>query len=224
MPYFELSHDDVSFPPAYFADINGLIAVGGDITPERLLQAYTCGIYFWHHPFDPISWWSPDPRIVLELDSFDFPEDRFQRLQDQFKVTYNADFENTIRLCQQVLNKKDEMTNEYLYELAARAFLTLHQQGLAHSLEVWKNKQLVGGIFGVAIGQHFFGEYLGATVPDADEMAVLSLIKRLKEADFELIDMQKPTVFFEGLTYDELSRLSYVDRCKSNGEQYAINL
>jgi len=221
MPYFELSKDEITFPPAFFADIDGLVAVGGDMSIERLLLAYNSGIYYWHHPFKHIKWWSPDPRIVLRLDSFNFPEDRLKFLQAQFRVTYNTEFEKTVRLCQQVYNIKDQMNNEWLSERAFRSFSELYQKGYAHSLEVWKDDQLVGGLFGVAIGKLFFGEYLCSVVTHADELAVLSMIKKLKDKGFQLIDMQKPTVFFEGLEYDELSRIEYVGICKANGEKYA---
>ena len=160
MPYFELSKDEIAFPPAYFADIDGLVAVGGDMTVERLLLAYNSGIYYWHYPLKHIKWWSPDPRIVLMIDSFELSENRLDNLQDEFRVGVNTNFEKVLRLCQQVYNIQDSMSNEWLSERAVRSFLELHKKGFAHAVEVWKGDQLVGGLFGVAIGKLFFGEYL----------------------------------------------------------------
>ena len=220
MPYFELSKDEITFPPAFFADNEGLLAVGGDMAVERLLLAYNNGIFYWHYPLKHIKWWSPDPRTLILLDSFDFPEERIISLKKNYKVTFNTDFERALRLCQQVYNIQDRMNNEWLSERSFRTFLELHQKGFAHSVEIWKNKQLVGGLFGVAIGKLFFGEYKFGIMEKADEFAILSLLKKLSDEKFLLIDMQKPTIFLDGLEYDELSRIEYVGICKDNAEKY----
>lgn len=220
MPYFELSKDEIAFPPAFYADNEGLLAVGGDMDIERLLLAYNSGIFYWHFPLKHIKWWSPDPRTVILLDSFDFPKDRYNTLKNTFQVTHNTDFENVLRLCQQVNNRKDQMNNEWLSERSFRTFLELHKKGFAHSVEIWKNKQLVGGTFGVAIGKVFFGEYKFGILDNAAEFAVLYLLKMLSDEKFRLIDMQKPTIFLDGLEYDELSRIEYVGICKDNATQY----
>jgi len=220
VPYFELSKDEITFPPAFFADNEGLLAVGGDMAVERLLLAYNNGIFYWHYPLKHIKWWSPDPRTLILLDSFDFPEERIISLKKNYKVTFNTDFERALRLCQQVYNIQDRMNNEWLSERSFRTFLELHQKGFAHSVEIWKNKQLVGGLFGVAIGKLFFGEYKFGIMEKADEFAILSLLKKLSDEKFLLIDMQKPTIFLDGLEYDELSRIEYVGICKDNAEKY----
>ena len=221
MPYFELSKDEIAFPPAYFGDIDGLVAVGGDMSIERLLLAYNSGIYYWHYPLKHIKWWSPDPRIVLKIDSFELSKNRLDNLQEELTVSTNTNFEKVLRLCQQVYNIQDSMSNEWLSERAVRSFLELHKKGFAHSVEIWKEDQLVGGLFGVAIGKFFFGEYLVSCVEKADELALLYLVGKLKEKEFELLDMQKETVFFEGVSYDEISRIEYVALCKENAEKYA---
>ncbi|MCJ7468274.1 MAG: leucyl/phenylalanyl-tRNA--protein transferase [Maribacter sp.] len=224
MPYFELSKDELTFPPAYFADNEGFVAVGGDMAPERLLLAYNSGIFFWHHPFKHIKWWSPDPRIVLLLNDVEFPENRLNLLKEYFSVTFNTEFEKTLRLCQEIYNVKERMNNEWLSERSFRTFMTLHQQGYAKSVEIWKENELIGGLFGVSIGKLFFNEYLFSRVRDANEFAVLSLIKKLKDENFKLIDMQKPTGVFDGLPYDEVSRIEYVGICKTNAENYGNNI
>jgi len=221
MPYFELSKDEITFPPAYYADVDGLLAVGGDLSAERLLLAYNSGIYYWHYPLKHIKWWSPDPRIVIKVNAFNLSKNQVEDLENRFTINLNTDFEKVLRTCQQVYNIKDKMSNKWLTERAVRSFLELHKIGFSHAVEVWKDEQLVGGLFGVAIGKLFFGEYLFSTIEGADEAAILYLIKKLKEKDFQLIDMQKETMFFEGIEYDEISRIEYVNICKENAKKFA---
>ncbi len=218
MPYFELSKNEINFPPAYFSDIDGLVAVGGDLSVERLILAYNSGIYFWHHPLKHIKWWSPDPRIVLKLVSHDFPKERFEILKKEFRYSYNTSFEKVLDACKKVYNNKNEMNNNWLTENAVRSFLQLHETGLAKSVEIWKDDELVGGVFGVSIGNIFFGEYLFSMAKTADEFALLCLIKQLQEHKFEWIDMQKETMAFNDLEVDEISRIEYVTLCQENGK------
>jgi len=154
------------------------------------------------------------------IDSFELSDKRLDILQDELTVSINTNFEKVLRLCQKVYNIEDSMSNEWLSERAVRSFLELHNKGFAHSVEVWKEDQLVGGLFGVAIGKLFFGEYLVSIVENADELALLYLVRKLKEKDFELVDMQKETVFFEGIEFDELSRIEYVAVCKENANKF----
>lgn len=220
MPYFELKKDDKSFPPAYFADIEGLLAVGGTMSVERLLLAYNSGIFYWHYPLKHIKWWSPDPRVVVKPASFEINESRWESLNKEFTVTTDSDFEQVLRGCQQVYNVDGQMDNRWLTERMVRIFLELRSKGLAHSVEVWRDGGLVGGLFGVAIGKLFFGEYLFSTMEGADELAVLHLITKLKNQNYRLLDMQKATFFFSGIEYDEIPRLEYVDICKENALEY----
>jgi len=220
VPYFELSKEEIAFPPAYFADLDGLVATGGDLSVQRLVLAYNSGIYYWHFPLKHIKWWSPDPspRTVLVLNSF-YP-DRFQYLKDQFTARLSNDLEQVFRACQKFYNIRDRMDNNWLSERAFRSFSELHKKGLVQVVEVWKDNLLVGGLFGVALGKLFFGEYLFSEEQDAGEFALLFLIKNLKEKGFYLIDMQKETMFTAGFDYDELSRIEYVSLCKENAEKY----
>lgn len=218
MPYFELSKNEINFPPAYFSDIDGLVAVGGDLRFERLILAYNSGIYFWHHPLKHIKWWSPDPRIVLKLISYNFPQERFEILKKEFRYSYNNSFEKVLGACKKVYNIKNEMNNNWLTENAVRSFLQLHEMGLAKSVEIWKNEELVGGAFGVSIGKVFFGEYLFSMTKKSDEFALLCLIKQLQEHKFEWIDLQKETMACKDLEVDEISRIEYVTVCQENGK------
>ena len=220
MPYFELKKDDTTFPPAYFADIEGLLAVGGTMSVERLLLAYNSGIFYWHYPLKHIKWWSPDPRIVVKPEGFEIPESRWESLNNEFTVTVDTDFEQVLRGCQQGYNIDGQMDNRWLTERMVRIFTELHSMKKAHSVEVWKDGKLVGGLFGVAIGKLFFCEYLFSTVHGADELAVLYLIHRLKNQKYRLLDMQKQTFFLPDIDYDEMARLEYVDICRENALQH----
>ncbi|MEC7262516.1 MAG: leucyl/phenylalanyl-tRNA--protein transferase [Bacteroidota bacterium] len=220
MPYFELKKDEVSFPPAYFADIDGLLAVGGTMSVERLLLAYNSGIYYWHYPLKHIKWWSPDPRIVLKPYSFEMSKSQQKNAFKDFDIQVDAHFEEVLRGCQRVYNIQDRMNNNWLSERMVRLFMELHQKGYAHSIEVWQNNDLVGGLFGVAIGKLFFGEYVFAKVERADEAAMVYLIEKLKNQNYHAIDMQKESFLLPGFEYDEMPRLEYVDLCKENARLY----
>jgi len=220
VPYFELKKDDTNFPPAYFADIDGLLAVGGTMSIERLLLAYNSGIFYWHYPLKHVKWWSPDPRIVVKPDGFEIPRSQWESLNEEFTVTVDTDFEQVLRGCQKVYNIDGQMDNRWLTERMVRIFIKLKELGKAHSVEVRKDGQLVGGLFGVAIGKLFFGEYLFSNVDGADELAVLYLVNRLKDQDYRLLDMQKHTFFLSGIEYDEMPRLEYVDICKENALKF----
>ncbi|MBO0329109.1 leucyl/phenylalanyl-tRNA--protein transferase [[Muricauda] lutisoli] len=220
MPYFELKKDDTNFPPAYFADIEGLLAVGGTMSIERLLLAYNSGIFYWHYPLKHIKWWSPDPRIVVKPESFHIPKSRWEFLNKKFTVTVDTDFEQILRGCQKAYNIDGQMDNRWLTERMVRIFSELNAMGYAHSVEVWNGGELVGGLFGVAVGKLFFGEYLFSVDEGADELAALYLITKLKNKKYRLLDMQKQTFFSPGIDYDEMPRLEYVDICKENAHKH----
>lgn len=219
MPYFELSKSENNFPPAYFADNDGLLAVGGELSAEQLLKAYKSGVYFWNHPLKHVKWWSPDPRIVVDIPNFDFNIDPL--LNQSYRIAFNSNFTGVINKCKEVYNKKEAMDNRWLTERLDRIFHELHQKGYAHSAEVWQEDDLVAGIIGLAIGKMFFVECLYSNVKNADIFALESLILELNKREFILADMQKASLFTEEFPFDEISRLSYLDICKTNAEQFA---
>jgi leucyl/phenylalanyl-tRNA--protein transferase len=219
LPYFELSKSDNNFPPAYFADNDGLLAVGGELSAEQLLKAYKSGVYFWNHPLKHLKWWSPDPRIVIDIPNFDFGIEPYTHTD--YRVTFNKNFTAVINTCKQCYNIKEAMDNRWLTERMDRVFHQLHQQGYAHSVEIWLDDELVAGIIGLALGRIFFVEYIFSLIKDADIFAIDSLLKELYQRDFLMADMQKASLFTEAFTFDEISRLSYLDLCKSNTEQFA---
>ena len=229
MPYFELQKEDTRFPPAHFADGEGLLAVGGTMTAEQLLKAYSEGIFYWHHPMKHVRWWSPDPRIVadplelvdgLEEDSGIVKEQAADKEPGAYEFRLDHDPEGLLRFFQKVYNKKEEMGPSWLSERMFRIFMGLHERGLALSQEVYQDGERVGGFFGVCIGEICYGEYAAALVRRADTAAISTAALELAKRGIRLMDMHKPTARDENLPYEELSRVAYVDRCKANAAKY----
>lgn len=216
MPYFELKKGDLNFPPAHFADLDGLLAVGGEMTAERLLLAYQNGLYYWHHPMKHIKWWSPDPRIVLDPRTLPLPGFEPVGLES----TENQAFEALLRLCQQEYNDASAMGPPWLSERMFRIFMELDRKGLVHSQEVWREGQLVGGFFGVCLGEVCFGEYCAGTAPGAASLAIVEAARTLGDRGFRLLDMQKETARCGDLEYEQISRLAYVDFCREAAARF----
>jgi leucyl/phenylalanyl-tRNA--protein transferase len=192
MPIYALS-DELAFPNPSFAE-DGLLAVGGDLSQERLVLAYKNGIFPWYNPGDPILWWSPDPRFVL------FPKDlkvsksmRPYFNQKKYNVTFDTAFEQVIDNCAKVKRAGQGDLGTWITEEMRSAYIGLHKSGLAHSAEVWKGETLVGGLYGIAIGKIFFGESMFALAPNASKFGFISLVKRLGELNYELVDCQQET-------------------------------
>lgn len=214
MPYFELTPDEFRLPPPYFADLDGLLAVGGKLSPENLLKAYRTGVYYWHHPMKRVQWWSPDPRIVLFPGSSEPHPSAFKHTNNVTEIQFNRDFEALLRFCQRQYNDKEHMTPFWLSERMYRIFSELHKMGYAHSVEAWRGDEMQGGIFGIALGNLFFGEYQASSDPAVATCLLEALLDRLREKGFILLDMQKPSVFIQGVEYDEMARVNFVNLCK----------
>ena len=215
MPYFELKKGEVGFPPAHFADLDGLLAVGGDMTASQLVRGYQSGVFYWHHPMKHVKWWSPDPRLVLETKSFKAPAVNTEFV---FTTSVNTRFEELLRLCQHIYNDKEAMGPAWLSERMFRIFMELFEAGRVHAQEVVFKGNLVGGFFGVCVGDLCFGEYSAGTVAGAADFAVIRAVAALREKGIQWIDMQKETARVDSLEYREISRLSFVDYCRRAGE------
>ena len=187
-----LSRDD---PPDAFPDIdtalavpNGLLAAGGDLSPARLLHAYEQGIFPWFDQGQPILWWSPDPRCVLPPNAFHVARRLRRSLRNgAFEVTWNRAFERVIAACAEPRRPR---SGTWITPSMIDAFSGLHRDGWAHSLEVWLDRRLVGGIYGLAIDRAFFGESMFSQAPDASKIAMLVLCRTLARHGFELFDCQ----------------------------------
>jgi leucyl/phenylalanyl-tRNA--protein transferase len=210
MPVFQLS-DSLLFPPPALAREDGLLAVGGDLSVPRLLLAYQHGIFPWYSPGEPILWWSPDPRLVLFPAEFHLAKRLARTIRQQiFSITFDTAFAQVIKACGQTRRKEGQGT--WLDEEMIRAYCELHDQGYAHSVECWQNGELVGGLYGVALGAVFFGESMFSLVPDSSKVALAGLVERLQDWDFELIDCQVGTGHLQRLGAREISGAEFSTR------------
>ena len=191
MPVYRLADTHFGFPDPVDAEPDGLLAVGGDLSPRRVLAAYAQGIFPWYSEGSPILWWSPDPRCVLFPDRFHLPRSLARTLRrGTFRCTMNGAFEAVLEGC--AGGRRAEEGTWLLPEMRA-AYLQLHRLGLAHSFEAWHNDELAGGLYGVLLGRVFFGESMFYRVPDASKAALAFLVETLKARDVELIDCQQVT-------------------------------
>jgi leucyl/phenylalanyl-tRNA--protein transferase len=196
MPVYRLP-EAVLFPPVENAVQNGLLAVGGDLSPERLLAAYREGIFPWYSDGEPILWWSPDPRFVLFPDKLCVSRSMRQFLKKGLvRITFDRAFRAVISSCRRPRPGQD---GTWITPEMRRAYCALHDLGYAHSVEVWQGKELVGGLYGVSLGRAFFGESMFSAVPNTSKAALITLVSHLKEREFDLIDCQVETAHLAGL-------------------------
>ena len=180
------------FPPLENAREDGLLCAGGDLRPERLLAAYCCGIFPWYSAGLPILWWSPDPRCIMPLSEFHLPKRSLRTLRHHtFTLTHNGNFGGVIRAC--AAPRKNSADTWLLKEMIA-AYERLHKLGYAHSIETWdQDNRLVGGLYGVALGQAFFGESMFHVMPEASRAALSGLVSLLRLRGAILLDCQQAT-------------------------------
>lgn len=207
--------DDLVFPPPYLAREDGLLAVGGDLSVERLLLAYRQGIFPWYSEEDPILWWCPDPRLIIEFDQFHVSRRLARTMRKKiFTVTYDTDFEQVIRACAAPRHGKIEGT--WIVPEMIEAYLRLHDEGYAHSVECWQERRLVGGLYGVALGKVFFGESMFSRVTDSSKVALASLVSLLRSWDFDMIDCQVRTEHLLSLGAREIPGYEFSKRLEKN--------
>ncbi len=210
MPIFWLSKESTAFPDPRKAPPQGLVALGGDLNLPRLLHAYRIGIFPWYSKGEPIAWWSPDPRFVLfpsELRVHKSMRPYFN--QRKFSVSYDNAFDEVIRACAHTRRAGQEGT--WITPQMQRAYGALHRAGYAHSVEVWQNEQLVGGLYGVALGRIFFGESMFSHVSNASKFGFISLVKALQQKGFVLIDCQQETPHLASLGARAIPRDQFID-------------
>jgi leucyl/phenylalanyl-tRNA---protein transferase len=197
MPVYRLG-SEVAFPHPEASEPSGLLALGGDLSPERLLTAYSLGIFPWYSEDQPILWHSPDPRAVLEPRALHVSRSLAKTLRrGRFEVRLDTAFEDVIRTCARV--PRGGECGTWITEEMREAYVTLHRLGFAHSAEAWEEGRLVGGLYGVSLGGSFFGESMFATRSDASKVAFAVLVRQLLRWDFDLIDCQMHTGHLERL-------------------------
>ncbi len=190
MPVYRLPEQTV-FPPVEHAVESGLLAVGGDLSPERLLAAYREGIFPWYSEGEPLLWWSPDPRFVLFPDELRISRSMRQFLKkESLRITFDLAFPEVIAACRKPRPGQD---GTWITKEMEEAYITLHHLGYAHSVEVRQEGTLTGGLYGVSLGRVFFGESMFSTRANASKAALITLVSRLKELHFDLIDCQVET-------------------------------
>jgi leucyl/phenylalanyl-tRNA--protein transferase len=188
-----LQRDDLSFPPLEKAmrEPNGLLAAGGDLSPERLLAAYRHGCFPWYQDGQPVLWWSPDPRTVLYPDELHVSRSLRKKMrQGAFCITFDRAFRDVIEAC---AGPRSYAEGTWITTPMQEAYVKLHQLGFAHSVEVWQDERLVGGLYGLAMGRLFFGESMFSRTTDASKAGFVTLVERLRDWGFKLIDCQMPT-------------------------------
>lgn len=197
------------FPDPEEADPDGLLAVGGDLTPQRLLTAYSNGIFPWYAEDSPILWWSTNPRLVLLPSEFHMPRSLRKTLNKGiFSFSMDTDFEAVIRGCAHAPRPEQEGT--WIVEDMVEAYIMLHEIGYAHSVEAWQNGTLVGGLYGISLGSAFFGESMFFKVPDASKAAFAVLVNQLNAWGFSLIDCQQTTSHLLRFGAKELQRFRFL--------------
>ncbi|TIH08160.1 leucyl/phenylalanyl-tRNA--protein transferase [Pseudomonas leptonychotis] len=204
-----LQRDSLDFPPLNKAlrEPNGLLAAGGDLRPERLIQAYRHGCFPWFQDGQPILWWSPDPRTVLLPDALHISRSLAKVLrQGRYQVTFDQAFSAVICAC---AAPRSYATETWITSPMQEAYLALHERGVAHSVEVWRDNELVGGLYGLAMGQLFFGESMFSRADNASKVGFVTLIERLRAWGFVLIDCQMPTEHLLSLGAQTISRAEF---------------
>jgi leucyl/phenylalanyl-tRNA--protein transferase len=205
---------ELFFPPVSNANPDGILAIGGDLSPERLLLAYKSGIFPWFEDDEPIIWWSPNPRMVLFLDELVVSKSMRNILnQNIFKVTFNQNFREVISNCQKI--KRDGQNGTWITNDMIEAYCKLNELGIAKSVEVWQNEELVGGLYGIDLGHIFCGESMFSKVSNASKVAFIALVNQLKEGNYKLLDCQVYNEHLESLGCREIDRTDFMQILKS---------
>jgi len=209
---FRLRPHDLRFPPVEQATPEGLLAVGGDLRPERLLEAYRHGIFPWYNEDDPILWWSPDPRAVLFPDKLHVPRSLKKRLRSNaFTVTLDTCFRQVMKQCAGPRPQYPE-GGTWITADMLDAYTRLHELGYAHSVESWQEGILVGGLYGIAIGGAFFAESMFTRVDDASKVALVKLVQQLQAWNFLLIDCQQSSPHVMRFGAEEILRSDFINQ------------
>jgi leucyl/phenylalanyl-tRNA--protein transferase len=200
---------DLYFPPVHNANYEGILSVGGDLSPERLLLAYKSGIFPWFNHGEPILWWAPNSRMVLFFEDLIVSKSMRNILnRNIFKVTFNQDFKEVISNCRSV--KREGQSGTWITDDMIEAYCKLHEMGIAKSLEVWQNEQLVGGLYGIDLGHVFCGESMFSKVSNASKVAFIALVNHLKKENYKLLDCQVYNEHLESLGCKEIDRVEFI--------------
>ena len=214
MPVFLLT-DKIEFPPPHLASKEGLLAIGGDLSRERLLLAYRMGIFPWFSDDEPILWWSPDPRLVLYPNEIKISKTLKKIMQKGlFKVTMDSAFVQVINQCAQIRIQNNQET--WILEDMIDAYCKLHELGFAHSVEAWYQGELAGGLYGVSLGNCFFGESMFTRISNASNVALVTLVEYLNTLSFDIIDCQLTTEHLLRFGAKEIPRAAFLNQLEES--------
>ncbi|SFE32556.1 leucyl/phenylalanyl-tRNA--protein transferase [Flavobacterium xueshanense] len=204
---------DLFFPPVSEANWDGILAIGGDLSSERLQLAYKSGIFPWFEEGEPIMWWSPNPRMVLFLDELIVSKSMRNILNRKiFTVTFNQNFRDVISNCQNI--ERDGQNGTWITNDMIEAYCKLHELGIAKSVEVWQDEVLVGGLYGIDLGDVFCGESMFSKVSNASKAAFIALVNQIKKEDYKLLDCQVYNPHLESLGCREIDRTNFMEILK----------
>lgn len=204
-----LLDEKIFFPPVETANEEGIVAIGGDLSPERLLLAYKSGIFPWYNEDEPIIWWSPDPRFVLFPEKLRISKSMQTVLQNgKFRFTINRAFKEVMLQCKTITRKDQEGT--WIHPATVDAYTKLHELGHAHSAEAWLDGELVGGLYGIRLGNIFFGESMFSKESNASKFAFIKYVQYLKKENVQLIDCQVYTAHLESLGAKMIPRKDFI--------------
>lgn len=200
---------DLVFPPVHLADKDGLLAIGGDLSLERLLLAYKSGIFPWYNSGEPIIWYSPNLRMVLFPKDLKISKSMKQIIRkNEYKITFNQNFKAVISNCKTI--KRDGQGGTWITDEMQDAYLKLHEKGIAKSVEVWLENELVGGLYGIDLGTVFCGESMFSKISNTSKLAFIYLVQKLEKENYKLIDCQVYNPHLESLGADEISREEFL--------------
>ena len=209
-----LLSEDLVFPPVQLANEDGLLAFGGDLSVERLMLAYKSGIFPWYNEGEPIIWYSPDPRMVLFPENLKISKSMRQLIRKgTFRITFNNNFSDVISNCKHIYRVGDQGAT-WITDEMQKAYIDLHKQGIAKSVEVWLGDELVGGLYGIDLGHVFCGESMFSKVSNASKLAFIYLTQKLQKENYTLIDCQVYNNHLASLGADEIPREDFLKYLK----------
>jgi len=215
VPVFRLHDDDADFPAPYLAQADGLLAIGGDLSPLRLFTAYRNGIFPWFEEQGELFWFSPDPRAVLLPDELKVHKSMRSLLnKGRFRITCDEAFHRVMQACAHTPRQGQEGT--WISPAFFEGYMRFHLLGLAHSVEVWEGDNLVGGLYGIALGKIFYGESMFSHQDNASKAGFITLVRALKEKGFQLIDCQQETPHLLSLGARNISRVDFMEHLARN--------
>lgn len=209
-----LSAKDVAFPSLEYVTSEGILAVGGDLSTERLLHAYSNGIFPWYSEGEPILWYCPDPRMVLYLNKLKVSKSMKSLLKKEiYRVTYNEAFQDVIQQCKSI--DRGDGLGTWITDDMQQAYIELHKKGIAKSVEVWRNDTLVGGLYGVDLGHVFCGESMFSKESNASKIAFIHLVRKLNNEGYKLLDCQIYNSHLASLGAEEIPREDFLKIVRS---------